>query len=176
MSLGLPSDKSPLGPEAGEARDEEHRQFAWTLHDVFRLFQRSWNRRLRESGLGISPAQSRVLTEIHKHGGQTQTAIAENVEMEKAPLGRILDRLDELGLIERRPDPNDRRVRLVFQTEKAECLDEPMWGTASGLFECALKDFSAEDMQLLISLLDRLKENLIEAEGGLVANEHSTDK
>lgn len=176
MSLGLPSDKSPLGPETGEARDEEHRQFAWTLHDVFRLFQRSWNRRLRESGLGISPAQSRVLTEIHKHGGQTQTAIAENVEMEKAPLGRILDRLDELGLIERRPDPNDRRVRLVFQTEKAECLDEPMWGTARGLFECALKDFSAEDMQLLISLLDRLKENLIEAEGGLVANEHSTDK
>jgi len=176
LSLGFPSENSTPVPNSSEAQDEEHRQFAWTLHDVFRLMQRAWNRRLRESGIGISPAQSRVLTEIYKHGGQTQTSIAENVEMEKAPLGRILDRMEELGLIERKPDPADRRVRLVFQTEKAECLDEPMWGTARGLFEIALKDFSAEEMSLLVSMLERLKENLLEAEGGLVANEHSTDK
>lgn len=138
--------------------------------------QRSWNRRLKESGIGISPAQSRVLTEIYTQCGLTQTALAESVEMEKAPLGRILDRMEELGFVERKPDPNDRRVRLVFQTEKAESLDEPMWGTARGLFEVALKGFSAEEISLLVSMLERLKDNLLEAEGGLAANEHSTDK
>ncbi len=176
MSLGFPSDNSPLTSQTGEARDAEHRQFAWALHDVFRLFQRSWNRRLKGSGLGISPAQSRVLKEVSDQGGLTQTALAEMVEMEKAPLGRILDRMEELGFIERKPDPNDRRVRLVFHTEKAECLDEPMWGTARGLFEAAMKDFSAGETQRLVSMLERLKDNLLAVEDGVGPNDHPTDK
>jgi DNA-binding MarR family transcriptional regulator len=140
------------------------RQFAWSLHDVFRLFQRGWARRLRGSGLGISPAQSRVMTEIYRQGGLTQTAIAEGVEMEKAPLGRLLDRLEEMGLVERKPDPSDRRARLVFHTEKAESLDEPMWGAARGLFETALEGISEEETLMLLSVLDRLKQNLLAEE------------
>jgi len=152
------------------------RQFAWTLHDVFRLFQRAWNRRLRGSGLGISPAQSRVLTEVYRQGGLTQTALAETIEMERAPLGRLLDRMEELGFIDRKPDPEDRRVRLVFHTDKAEALDEPMWNTARGLFEQALHGLSDQEIGSLISILERLKQNLLVEEGSAGPLEPSNDE
>ncbi len=154
--------------QMGEQADQI-KQFAWTLHDVFRLFQRGWSRRLRGSGLGISPAQSRVMTEIHQCGGLTQTAIADNIEMEKAPLGRLLDRLEEMGLVERRPDPSDRRARLVFHTAKAESLDEPMWGAARGLFETALEGISEDEVLVLLSILERLKQNLLTEEARMAA-------
>ena len=162
MSLCSPPD---CPPPLNGGEDDIQRQFAWTLHDVFRLFQRAWNRRLRGSGLGISPAQSRVLTEVYRQGGLTQTALAETIEMERAPLGRLLDRMEELGLIERKPDPEDRRVRLVFHTEKAFALDEPMWDTASGLFDQALKGLSPDEITFFISILERLKQNLLVEEG-----------
>jgi DNA-binding MarR family transcriptional regulator len=152
-----------------EEQTDQIKRFAWTLHDVFRLFQRGWARRLRSSGLGISPAQSRVMTEIHQQGGLTQTAIADSVEMEKAPLGRLLDRLEEMGLIERRPDPSDRRARLVFHTQKAESLDEPMWGAARSLFETALEGVSEQEVLVLLSILDRLKQNLLAEEARTAA-------
>ncbi|MGV8996453.1 MAG: MarR family winged helix-turn-helix transcriptional regulator [Parvibaculaceae bacterium] len=173
MSLGPKSDYSPPPIEGG---NDIQRQFAWTLHDVFRLFQRAWNRRLRDSGIGISPAQSRVLTEVHRQGGQTQTALAETIEMERAPLGRLLDRMEELGFIERKPDPMDRRVRLVFHTEKAEALDEPMWGTARGLFDQALNGVSTEEVELLISILERLKQNLLLEEGASTTPQRTNDE
>jgi DNA-binding MarR family transcriptional regulator len=157
----LPSYEPPL---CGNAQENEERQFGWMLHDVFRLFQRSWSRRLRNSGLGISPAQSRVLTEVYRQAGLTQTSLADSVEMEKAPLGRLLDRLEEMGLVERKPDPADRRARLVFYTDKAKALDEPMWGIARGIFEAAFDGLSAAERTQLLSLLDRLKQNLLAEE------------
>ncbi|HEY4344865.1 MAG TPA: MarR family transcriptional regulator [Parvibaculum sp.] len=142
----------------------EQREFGWTLHDVFRLFQRAWHRRLKESGTGISPAQSRVLAELHRQGGLTQTALAEEVEMEKAPLGRLLDRMEELCFIIRQPDPTDRRVRRVYPTDNVDRLAEPMWGAAQGMFEIALKGLSAEERAALMHLLERLKQNLLAEE------------
>lgn len=136
------------------------RAFGWALHDVFRLFQRSWSRHLRDSGIGISPAQCRVLTVLYTCDGLTQTELADEVEMEKAPLGRLLDRVEELGFVTRKPDPSDRRVRRVHLTEAAKALDEPMWKAARGMFDMALKNMTPEDMGTLLALLDRLKQNL----------------
>jgi DNA-binding MarR family transcriptional regulator len=151
-------------PAADDPNEAARRTFGWTLHDVFRLFQRSWNQRLRASGTGISPAQCRVLTTLYVQDGLTQTELADEIEMEKAPLGRLLDRLEELGFITRRPDPSDRRVRRVYQTEKSEALDEPMWGAARGMFDTALQGLTQEELETLLSLLDRLKQNLLAGE------------
>lgn len=155
--MGHPTDKD-------QPKEDHLRELGWTLHDVFRLLQRNWHRRLRDSGIGISPAQSRVLAEVHRQGGLTQTALADSVEMEKAPLGRLLDRMEELGLVERKPDPDDRRARLVFHTAKAESMDEPMWGVARGMFEAALTGISPAEYETLLSLLDRMKQNMLAEE------------
>ncbi|HEX7775118.1 MAG TPA: MarR family transcriptional regulator [Parvibaculum sp.] len=152
-----------------DPKEAARRTFGWTLHDVFRLFQRSWNHRLHESGAGISPAQSRALTALYKQDGLTQTELADEVEMEKAPLGRLLDRLEEQGFVERRSDPADRRVRRVYQTEKAKGLEEPMWSVARGMFDSALQGLTPEELTTLLTLLDRLKQNLLTGEKSAVA-------
>jgi DNA-binding MarR family transcriptional regulator len=158
-------------PAVDDPREAARRAFGWMLHDVFRLFQRSWNHCLRASGTGISPAQCRVLTTLYVQDGLTQTELADEIEMEKAPLGRLLDRLEEMGFIARHPDPADRRVRRVYQTEKSEGLDEPMWGAARGMFDTALQGLTQEELMTLLSLLDRLKQNLLAGEEGAAARD-----
>lgn len=171
----LESRKLSLGSQnvADEPEDAEQRQFGWTFHDVFRLFQRAWARRLRESGTGVSPAQSRVMAELYRQGGLTQTALAEGVEMEKAPLGRILDRMEELGFIERKADSADRRVRLVYATAKSDTLDEPMWCAARDMFDVALQGLTQAERATLMSLLERMKQNLLAEEARATAPRRS---
>ncbi|MDP1627559.1 MarR family winged helix-turn-helix transcriptional regulator [Parvibaculum sp.] len=136
------------------------REFGWLHRDVFRLFKRAWETRLRASGTGITVPQSRVFAELRQQDGVTQTELADLVMMEKAPLGRLLDRMEELRLIERRPDPADRRVRRVYLTDAIDGFHDELWDAAFGMFDDALKGFTAEEYETLVAMLRRIKENL----------------
>lgn len=144
--------------------DSDRQSFGWTMRDVFRLLQRAWNRRLRDTSTGLSPAQSQILGALEAVNGVTQTELAEEVGMEKAPLGRHLDRLESLGLIERHPDPADRRVRRVYYSDAAKCMEPELWEAAYDLFEVALAGLSARERRQLMALLDRMKQNLLDAD------------
>lgn len=141
------------------------RSFGWLQRDVFRLTQRAWDSLLRASGTGVTVPQSRILTELRMLDGLTQTALADMVLMEKAPLGRIIDRMEDLGLVERRADPADRRVRRVYLTEELDKLDDPLWDAAFGMFDMALAGFTEEEYETLVSMLNRIKANLEAALG-----------
>jgi DNA-binding MarR family transcriptional regulator len=146
---------------AGVQPDET---FGWLQHDVYRLFRKTWARRLAASGTGINPAKSRILTELRTRDGLTQTELAEAVEMEKAPLGRLLDALEAQGLIERRNDPADRRVRRVHVTPLIEEVSGGLWQAAFGMFETAVRDFTPAEYAQLMGFLERIKANLQESE------------
>lgn len=143
---------------------ERERAVAWLHNDVFRLSQKRWNRVLKDSGAGLTAAQSRILTILERSAGLTQTELAEEAEMEKAPLGRLLDRMEEIGLIERRADPEDRRVRRVYQSAGVDKLEVPVWLAARRMLEISLADFSEEDITAMINLLRRMKKNLLHAD------------
>lgn len=144
-------------------------EFGWLNRDVFRLFQKAWDKHLRASGTGITVPQSRVFAELRQRDGLTQTELADLVMMEKAPLGRLLDRMEELALVERRPDPADRRVRRVYLTGRIdEFYDEfydELWGAAFAMFGTALEGFTAAEYETLLDMLRRIKTNLEAAEG-----------
>lgn len=152
---------SPPGAVPDEA-------FGWLQRDVFRLFQRAWAAELRRSGTGITPPMSRVLAELRRHDGLTQTELADAVEMEKAPLGRILDRMEEQGLVARRADPADRRVRRVCLTPKLDAMQDELWKAAFAMFGTALRDFTPAEYDTLLDMLQRMKSNLeaVEAQEG----------
>src|SRR3546814_5842575 len=80
---------------------------AFMIADTSRLLRRSFDERTRV--IGITGAQWRLLFTVSRNEGQNQGATAELLEVEPITLCRMIDRMDDAGMVERRPDPNDRR-------------------------------------------------------------------
>src|SRR5437764_12018022 len=89
------------------------------MHDVARLIRRRFERRARQIGLPITRKQARALLLIARNEGLSQAAVATMLDIEPIALVRILDRLHEEGLVERRLHPTDRRVRTLWLTALA---------------------------------------------------------
>src|SRR5437016_92867 len=86
------------------------------LYDVARLMRRRFERRARQSGLPITRQQARALLNIARNEGLSQATVATMLDIEPIALVRLLDRLHEEGLVERRLHATDRRVRTLWLT------------------------------------------------------------
>lgn len=129
------------------------------IHDLAGLMRLSFERRVRE--IGLTRAQWFVLAHIVRGDGKTQTELAEATDMERAPLGKLLDRLAEGGWIERRSDPADRRLKRIYLTEKIVPL-MPIAGRASEqVFNIAFAGMDAADRERLIDGLVLMRGNLL---------------
>jgi len=137
------------------------RTFGWLMHDVQRLIRRNWARSLKASGVGLSEPQARILANLlRQEEGLTQTQLAGELEMEKAPLGRLLDRMDEAGYIERRPDPNDRRARRVFLSTSGAASIPSMLSVTRQVFADAFVGVPEEKIDVMLDVLGAIKANL----------------
>jgi MarR family transcriptional regulator, transcriptional regulator for hemolysin len=138
------------------------RSLPFLLHDVTRLLRRNFHRRVQ--ALGLTQAQYRAFAHLARNEGTNQSALADVLEIQPITLARILDRLGEMGLVERRPDENDRRAfRLYLTPEAGPVLDE-MRTHGAGAIEEALAGFSPGARERLIDDLASIKENLAHAE------------
>ena len=90
------------------------------LHDCYRLLRRCL--RLQFADLGLSEAQWRVLSTVNRLPGISQTRLANLLGIGKAPLGALVDRLEEEELLRRTADDHDRRVNCLQLTERAKPL------------------------------------------------------
>ncbi len=151
--------KSP----APSAPDFE-RSLGFLLHDVARLLRRAFDRRVKH--IGLTRSQWFVLAHIHRSDGQTQTALAEELDMERAPLGKLIDRLEESGWLDRRPDPVDRRVKRIFKTAKIAPIMAAMTSVSESVYDDVLNGVSAEQREKFIDMLVLAKGNLLSQETG----------
>jgi DNA-binding MarR family transcriptional regulator len=91
-----------------------------------------------------------VLTRLHRRPGASHSELAEMMEVEKATAGRMIDRLVANGWVERRTQPDDRRVKRVYLTPEAERVHKRIWRVAEDTVETALADLvGAESKQLM---------------------------
>jgi DNA-binding MarR family transcriptional regulator len=128
------------------------------LADISRLLRRSFDQRARS--IGVTRPQWRVLTILIRHEGQNQGAIAELLEVEPITLCRMVDRLAEAGLVERRSDPNDRRAWRLYLTDKARPLLAELRVMADALFAEALAGISAPEQDRLHTMLETIRGNV----------------
>ena len=115
------------------------------ISDVARLLRTEFDRRVRR--LGITRGQWLVLTRLHRHPGASHSELAEMMEVEKATAGRMIDRLVANGWVERRTQPDDRRVKRVYLTPEAERVHKRIWRVAEATVEDALASLSAHGRQ-----------------------------
>jgi MarR family transcriptional regulator for hemolysin len=131
------------------------------LHEVARLQRKRFEQRARSAGLTRSQWQAIVY--LSKNEGIHQAGLAELLEIEPISLVRILDKLAERGLIERRRHPTDRRTWLLFLKEAARPLLLAMEKIGDATRADALDGVSEAERDQLMDTLCRMKTNLVAA-------------
>ena len=126
--------------------------------DVMRLMRRAFDTRARK--IGVTRAQWQVMIAIRRNPGINQGGLAELMDVEPITVGRMIDRLQDGGIVERRPDPADRRAWRLHLTEKADSLVDQLRPLADDLFEEAFDGLSGVERAQLFALLDRVRTNL----------------
>lgn len=136
------------------------REFAFLLSDVARLLKTYTDKRAKE--VGATRAQWSVLSRIERHQGLKQSELAGLLDIEPITLGRIVDKLCEQGLVERRPDAEDRRIRRLFLLPPAEPVLRRLHVLGEDVMAKALDGVDDDTVMRLIFDMNLIKENLKE--------------
>ncbi|HEX7815533.1 MarR family transcriptional regulator [Dyella sp.] len=132
--------------------------FGYLLNDVTLLFRKHFDRRAVK--FGLTRAQWRATKVLYHREGLRQTELAEYLEMEPIAVGRVIDRLQSAGFVERRPDPKDRRAWRLYTTDQARDVVADMEEIARGLRRDATQGISPDEMEQCLGVLTHIKDNL----------------
>nr|WMC99047.1 MarR family transcriptional regulator [Aminobacter aminovorans] len=139
-------------------KNEGIERLGFLIHDAARLVRRSFEQ--RGSEFGLSAAQWRLLVRLVKEEGVAQARLAELLEIEPISVSRLLDRMEEGGWIERRQGASDRRVRMIFPTDKALEAFSKVKAVAGEVYEKALAGLSDEQRLATVHGLRTIIDNL----------------
>lgn len=145
-------------------KEDLSRNFGFILNDVARLMRITFDRRVK--ALGLTRSQWWVLNHLFRNNGATQSELADILEIEKATLGRLLDRMEAKGWIRRQEHSTDRRAKCVFLTDEVEPAVKTMRAAAADLRRDALANFDNTDREHFVDMLLAIKTNLAGLENG----------
>ncbi len=128
------------------------------IADTARAIRRRFDERAR--AIGVTRPQWRALVTVAREEGIQQGSLAERLEIEPITLCRMLDRLAEAELVERRRDPADRRAWNIYLTKRARPLLERIGAIADDLHAVALDGVSDDERDALTATLERMRTNL----------------
>lgn len=134
------------------------REIAISIIDVARMLKTYADQRARQ--FGISRAQWTVLMRLDRFEGLKQSELADVLDLQPISLTRLLDRLAENGLIERRPDPNDRRANRLYLTPAARPLLKQLSELGEDMMASVLDSIDETSRERLLKNLDSMKDNL----------------
>lgn len=139
-------------------RSDLERNFGFLLHDVARLMRAEFDR--RSKALELTRSQWWVLNFVYAYEGATQTELADQCEVERATMGRLLDKLEAKGWVRREADAQDRRIRRVFLTGEVLDLMIALRGIGAGVRESAMAGIDQEEQDRFVDTLTKIKANM----------------
>jgi DNA-binding MarR family transcriptional regulator len=138
------------------------RNVGFLVSDIARLIGVEYNRIMKP--MGLTTPQFFMIMQLQRQDGVTQSHLANRLAVGKVSTSGLIDRLEQSGWIERRPDPNDRRSNLIYLTDKGHDIEARMLATGKSLTKQTLKNLNTEQRSTLIDLLATVKANLLEIE------------
>ena len=139
------------------------KNFGYLLKDVSRRHVARFERHAAQISLTL--VQCRALTGLEKNEGVSQARLAELTEVDPMCMVRILDRMEADGVLERHPDPDDRRARRLYLTAKAKPLLEEIWRLAALTRAETFAGIARAEREAFIDVLERLDANLLALDG-----------
>lgn len=128
------------------------------LYDVARLMRTRFDRWAR--AYGMTRAQGIILSRLSRSPGMTQNEMASVCEVEPITVGRLVDRLEARGLLERRLDPADRRIRRLHLLPAAEPILHEIQSYKDDLLREITAGLDAETLETVTRALLHMKRQL----------------
>jgi len=143
--------------------EDRQRNFGFLLKEVSRRYVNRFEVRAAEIPLNL--AQAKALVRLEKNEGVSQARLAELAEVDPMTMVRILDRMEAEGLLERRPDPADRRARCLYLTAKAKPILGEIWRLSDEIRAEIFAGVSQAEREQFMTVLQRLYDNISQLEG-----------
>lgn len=138
------------------ARDEVVDQLA----DLTHLFKSRLRQAVQQDGGGLAPMEAKVLMFFARHPGSTASDLVEHSGRDKAQVTRLVQLLVDRDLLQREPDPNDRRQQRLTPTAQGAALQRVLHRQRQRLGQAMVKGLGTDELDQLSSLLRRLQDNL----------------
>lgn len=133
-------------------------RLSFVLNDVSRRYIRRFEKRAGEISLTLP--QCRTLVRLEGHEGASQARLAELAGVEPMMMVRIVDRMQSQGLLDRRPDPADRRARCVYLTAKARRLLREIWRCVDATRAEMFAGIGRREREAFFRVLERIHANV----------------
>ena len=129
------------------------------ISDTARLLRKRFDQRARE--IGLTRAQWQVLAYLTHNQGINQAGLAEILEIEPITLSRHIDKMEQAGWVTRRPDPNDKRFKLLFISDHVQPLLDEMRSIGRCLLDEVLEGVPPERVEQLVETLQQIRATLV---------------
>lgn len=140
-------------------------EYILLLHEVAHLMRTQFDQRARARGM--TRAQWVILKRLERTPGLSQNELASLLEVEPITVGRLIDRLEGRGLVERRDDPKDRRIHRLHLTPKSKPILREIADNIVAMDAIMANGIDEKTLDLIASGLKTMKANLTLNEGSL---------
>lgn len=123
-------------------------------------FSRVLGRNFKLASIGLTKEQWSILVLLWENDGVSQQLLAERSYRDRGSITRLIDNLEKEALVERKTDKNDRRLNLIFLTEKGKEIQQKVIAIADETVQKALEGVAIEEVVMVKKVLNKIYENL----------------
>ncbi|MAC80075.1 MAG: transcriptional regulator [Rhodobacteraceae bacterium] len=138
--------------------DPVYKAFLTEVFGLVRGIRKRFN--ARAAAMDMTYARALAISHVSREPGLSQAELADLLDIRTPSMNRTLDQLEEAGLIERRSDPQDKRVRRLFLTDRAHDQAEKITGFTEDLRREAYQGIPADELAQALKTLQRIQQNL----------------
>ncbi|TRZ80641.1 MAG: MarR family transcriptional regulator [Nitrosopumilales archaeon] len=129
------------------------------VYSASKIFQKAFDLELRNK-IGITITQSKVIFALYLHSGLTQRELADKIGVESPTLVPVIDKMEEEGYVQRKFDPQDRRIKRVYTTSKTDLLWDSIMECAIQIRKVSTKEVSDQEMKSTLEVVKKITKNL----------------